>query len=108
MRNVQGWRKFAVNKLKQPEKKEAFNQLELMNRFSTLETMDDENNIDEKWDNIKDCLTSAATNTLEYRKSVEEEWITSDTWTLISKRKKIRSTVLDCKDNTGLESLSKS
>lgn len=32
-----------------------------MNIFSALETLNDENNIDEKWDNIKDCITSAAT-----------------------------------------------
>lgn len=106
-RKVQGRRKFAVNKLKQLEVKEAF-KLELRNRFSALETMNDENNIDGKWDNIKDCFTSAATDTLGYRKSVKEEWITSDTWTLISERKKIRSKILDCKDNTEMESLSKS
>lgn len=47
----------------QLEVKEAF-KLELRNRFSALETMNDENNIDGKWDNIKDCFTSAATDTL--------------------------------------------
>ncbi len=86
---MQGRRKFAVNKLKQLEVKEAF-KLELRNRFSALETMNDENNIDGKWDNIKDCFTSAATDTLGYRKSVKEEWITSDTWTLISERSDLK------------------
>lgn len=88
MRKMHGQRKFALNKLKQPEVKESFKR-ELRNRLSALETLNDENNIEEKWDYIKDCFTSAATDTLGYRKSVKEEWITSDTWTLISERKKI-------------------
>lgn len=35
--------------------------LELRNTFSALDTLNDENNIDEMLDNIKDRLTTAAT-----------------------------------------------
>lgn len=52
--------------------------------------------------------SSAASDTLGYRKSAKEEWITLDTWTLILERKKIRSKILDCKNNTEMKSLSKS
>ena len=89
VRKVQGRRRFAVHKLKQQEVKEAF-KLELRNRFSALEDLEDENNIDGKWDNIRDCLTSAATEKLGFRKSVKEEWLSADTWNLISERKRIR------------------
>lgn len=51
-----------------------------------------------KRDNIKNCLSSAATKTLGYRKSIKEEWLTQDTWALISERKKIKSKILDCRD----------
>lgn len=80
----------------------------MRNKFSELETMNDETKIDKKWDNIKECFTSAASDTLGYRKSAKEEWITLDTWTLILERKKIRSKILDCKNNTEMKSLSKS
>jgi hypothetical protein len=78
VKKVQGRRKFAVYKLKQAEVEETF-RLELRNRFSALENVDDENNIDKKWENIRDCFTSAATETLGYRKNVKEEWLTSET-----------------------------
>jgi hypothetical protein len=46
--------------------------------------MDGENNIDKKWENIRECFTSAATETLEYMNNVKEEWSSSETWNLIS------------------------
>jgi hypothetical protein len=55
-----------VYKLKQAEVEEAFT-LELRNKLSALENINDENNIDKKWENIRDCFTSAATETLGYR-----------------------------------------
>lgn len=42
-----------------------------------LKTKNGENNIDEKWNNIKDSLTSAVAKTLGY--GVKEKWIKSDT-----------------------------
>lgn len=48
----------------------------------SLKTKNGENNIDEKWNNIKDSLTSAVAKTLGY--GVKEKWIKSDTWILIS------------------------
>jgi hypothetical protein len=86
VKKVQGLRKFAVYMLKQAKVEEAF-RLELRNRFSALENLGDENNIDKKWENIRDCFTSAATETLGYRKNVKEEWLTSETWNLTSERK---------------------
>lgn len=68
----------------------------------SLKTKNGENNIDEKWNNIKDSLTSAVAKTLEY--GVKEKWIKSDTWILISEIKKIRSNNFHCKDNTEMES----
>lgn len=38
--------------------------LELRNRFSISKIMDDENDINEKWNNTKDYLTSVASDTL--------------------------------------------
>lgn len=69
----------------------------------SLKTKNGENNIDEKWKNIKDSLTSAVAKTLGY--GVKEKWIKSDTWILISERKKIRSNNFHCKDNTEMEYL---
>lgn len=43
--------------------KESF-QLEFRNRFSTSKNMDDENDIDEKWNNTKDYLNSVASDTV--------------------------------------------
>jgi hypothetical protein len=96
-----------VYKLKLAGVEEAF-RLELRNSFSALENIDDENNIETKWENIRDCITSAATETLGYRKNVKEEWLTSETWNLISERKKIKSKMLDCEDSPGLEALTDS
>jgi hypothetical protein len=107
VKKVQRRRKFTVYKLKQAEVEEAF-RLELRNRFSALENIDDENNIDKKWEKIRDCFTSTATETLGYRKNVKEEWLTSETWNLISERKKIKSKMLDCEDSPGLEALTES
>lgn len=61
----------------------------------SLKTKNGENNIDEKWNNIKDSLTSAVAKTLGY--GVKEKWIKSDTWILISEIKKIRSNNFHCK-----------
>ena len=52
---VQGRKRFAVNKLKQPEVHEAF-KLELRNIFLGIENEDEEKNTNEKFENIKDCL----------------------------------------------------
>lgn len=69
--------------------------------------MNDENNIDGKWDNIKDCFIFVVIDILGYRKSVKEEWIILDIWILILERKKIRFKILDCKDNIEMEFLLK-
>lgn len=43
--------------------KESF-QLEFRNRFFTPKKMDDENDINEKWNNTKDYLNSVASDTV--------------------------------------------
>ena len=48
-------------------------------------------------------LLRAATEKLGFRKSVKEEWLSSDTWDLISERKRIRSKMLYCKESPELE-----
>ena len=97
--------RFAVNKLKQPEVQEAF-KLDLRNKFSALEFKDEEKSINEKWKNIKDCITLTETEILGYRKSMKEEWLSSSTWRFISERKKIKSKIINSKDCSRRENLS--
>ncbi|XP_055997977.1 uncharacterized protein LOC130047325 [Ostrea edulis] len=90
-------RKFDIDKLKIPNINKAFN-LELKNRFKALENNpDDQDNIQGKWDTIKETYVETAAKTLGYRTKKNKEWLTSDTWERISERKKLKQKIISTK-----------
>ncbi|XP_072015023.1 uncharacterized protein [Amphiura filiformis] len=89
--------------LKQQKKQLKFNSSNLSNRdilasfnatiggkFNILAELDDTSDINEEWANFTDTVNSAAREHLGYRKGKQEEWISSESRDLISRRKRAK------------------
>ncbi|XP_072033210.1 uncharacterized protein [Amphiura filiformis] len=92
--------------LKQQKKQLKFNSSNLSNRdilasfnatiggkFNILAELDDTSDINEEWANFTDTVNSAAREHLGYRKGKQEEWISSESRDLISRRKRAKPTL---------------
>ena len=66
--------------------------LELKNRFQILQNSDinEEGQINEHWQKVKDTFSKASERAIGFRKQVHKEWITPSTWKLIDARKDLK------------------
>ena len=73
--------------------------LELKNRLSVLDNTDteDHDNNQEKWNTIKKAYVEAVVNTIGYRSKKNKEWLTSEAWKHIEKRKNIKLRIINTK-----------
>lgn len=90
-------RRFEVGKLNDPDTRKSF-QLELRNRFATLDTATD--SLDEEWNRIKVAYTETSSIVLG-RKSThsKEDWMSQRTWDLIEDRRRLHLRRLEAHDD---------
>jgi hypothetical protein len=82
-----------VQRLKTAEIQQQF-QLELSNRFSTLEVQesDNEHGVEEKWRTIKETIVNTAQEVVGFRRgSRKEQWISQNTWKAIDERRMLKA-----------------
>jgi len=68
--------------------------LELSNRFSVLEQLNDnkEQDIEETWKEVRDTIVNTAQEVIGYRRgSRKERWITKRTWAAIDERRQLKA-----------------
>ena len=72
--------------------------MEIKNQFQLLSTeKTDHLQVERKWNQIKDVYCNTAKNTLGYMKSIDQTWLSTDTWRRIEERKTIKSKILNTK-----------
>ncbi|XP_022838074.1 uncharacterized protein LOC111365110 [Spodoptera litura] len=91
-------RRFEVSKLHDPGTRKSF-QLELRNRFATLEAAVD--SLDEEWNRIKVAYTETSSNVLGHKTThSREDWMSQRTWDLIEDRRKLHLKLLETHNDT--------
>nr|KAG5698573.1 hypothetical protein BaRGS_027084 [Batillaria attramentaria] len=83
--------KYNVHSLKESVKTNAF-RCELRNRFSALETLPEET-IKEHWHDLRETWTATCREVLGKKTRQHKEWLTSDTWDLITERKRLKDLI---------------
>ena len=84
-------RKYGVHGLKDSVKLAAF-RCELRNRFSTLDSLPNET-IEEHWHDLRETWTSTCGEVLGMKTRKQKEWLTTDTWDLITERKRLKDLI---------------
>ena len=88
--------KFNVQCLKEKQKSEEF-KTELRNKFSVLSLLPEET-IEEQWRSLRETWKATCTTALGRKTRKHKEWITSDTWTLITERKNLKDRINQTQD----------
>ncbi|KAK7473923.1 hypothetical protein BaRGS_00034828, partial [Batillaria attramentaria] len=83
--------KYNVHSLKESVKTNAF-RCELRNRFSALDTLPEET-IEEHWHDLRETWTATCREVLGKKTRQHKEWLTSDTWDLITDRKRLKDLI---------------
>nr|KAG5701138.1 hypothetical protein BaRGS_002614 [Batillaria attramentaria] len=83
--------KYNVHSLKESVKTNAF-RCELRNRFSALDTLPEET-IEEHWHDLRETWTATCREVLRKKTRQHKEWLTSDTWDLITERKRLKDLI---------------
>nr|KAG5690573.1 hypothetical protein BaRGS_009235 [Batillaria attramentaria] len=83
--------KYNVHSLKESVKTNAF-RCELRNRFSALDTPPEET-IEEHWHDLRETWTATCKKVLGKKTRQHKEWLTSDTWDLITERKRLKDLI---------------
>nr|KAG5693360.1 hypothetical protein BaRGS_017653 [Batillaria attramentaria] len=83
--------KYNVHSLKESVKTNAF-RCELRNRFSALDTLPEET-IEEHWHDLRETWTATCKKVLGKKTRQHKEWLTSDTWDLITERKRLKDLI---------------
>nr|KAG5693286.1 hypothetical protein BaRGS_011607 [Batillaria attramentaria] len=83
--------KYNVHSLKESVKTNAF-RCELRNRFSALDTLPEET-IEEHWHDLRETWTATCREVLGKKTRQHKEWLTSDTWDLITERKRLKDLI---------------
>nr|KAG5689438.1 hypothetical protein BaRGS_012260 [Batillaria attramentaria] len=83
--------KYNVHSLKESVKTNAF-RCELRNRFSALDTLPEET-IEEHWHALRETWTATCREVLGKKTRQHKEWLTSDTWDLITERKRLKDLI---------------
>ena len=88
--------KFNVHILKEQKRSEEF-KVELRNKFSVLSSLPEET-IEEQWHSLRETWKTTCTTVLGKKTRKHKEWITSDTWTLITERKHLKDQINHMQD----------
>ena len=88
--------KFNVQCLKEKQKSEEF-KIDLRNKFSVLSLLPEET-IEEQWHSLRETWKATCTTALGRKTRKHKEWITSDTWTLITERKNLKDRINQTQD----------
>ena len=80
--------KYNVQSLKDSIQSTAF-RCELRNRFSALDSLPDET-IEEHWHELRETWITTCKEVLGKKTRKHKEWLTSDTWDLITERKRLK------------------
>ena len=88
--------KFNVQCLNEKQKSEEF-KIELRNKFSVLSLLPEET-IEEQWHSLRETWKATCTTALGRKTRKHKEWITSDTWTLITERKSLKDRINQTQD----------
>nr|KAG5699547.1 hypothetical protein BaRGS_033743 [Batillaria attramentaria] len=83
--------KYNMHSLKESVKTNAF-RCELRNRFSALDTLPEET-IEEHWHDLRETWTATCREVLGKKTRQHKEWLTSDTWDLITERKRLKDLI---------------
>nr|KAG5694296.1 hypothetical protein BaRGS_032014 [Batillaria attramentaria] len=83
--------KYNVHSLKESVKTNAF-KCELRNRFSALDTLPEET-IEKHWHDLRETWTTTCREVLGKKTRQHKEWLTSDTWDLITERKRLKDLI---------------
>ena len=83
--------KYNVLGLKESIQTTAF-RCELRNRFSVLQTLSEET-IEEHWNDLRETWTTTCQKVLGKKTRKHKEWLTSDTWNLITERKRVKDLI---------------
>nr|KAG5689679.1 hypothetical protein BaRGS_006304 [Batillaria attramentaria] len=83
--------KYNVHSLKESVKTNAF-RCELRNRFSALDTLPEET-IEEHWHDLRETWTATCREVLGKKTRQHKEWLTFDTWDLITERKRLKDLI---------------
>nr|KAG5704405.1 hypothetical protein BaRGS_031111 [Batillaria attramentaria] len=83
--------KYNVHSLKESVKTNAF-RCEVRNRFSALDTLPEET-IEEHWHDLRETWTATCREVLGKKTRQHKEWLTSDTWDLITERKRLKDLI---------------
>ena len=96
-----GNQRIDVEKLQVPEVRNTF-VLHLRNKFQILAD-DTAQDINKKWDQIKDTYLQASKTCLGTRVQKRKEWITENTWQAISKRRAMKKQLMEAKSEESKE-----
>ena len=83
--------KFNVHILKERNKAEEF-QIELRNKFSVLSHLTEET-IEEQWQSMRETWKTTCQAVLGKKTKKHKEWLTTETWALITERKQLKDQV---------------
>ena len=65
---------------------------ELRNKFSVLAHLQ-EDTIEEQWSSLRDTWKTTCATVLGKKTKKHKEWLTTDTWALITKRKSLKDSI---------------
>ena len=83
--------KYNVHSLKENSKTEEF-KIELRNKFSVLSQLP-EDSIEEHWHSLQETWTTTCKTVLGKKTRKHKEWLSTDTWTLITERKQLKDQI---------------
>jgi len=83
--------KFNVQSLKEREQIEEF-RLELRNNFSVLSQLPEET-VEEQWQSLRETWKTTCQTVLGKRTRKYKEWLTTETWALITERKQLKDQI---------------
>lgn len=90
-------KRYDVKKLKNKDKQEEF-KIEVRNRFSTLQNLDqDQMSTEEYWKEVKQVLTTSCDAVVGIRNRKHQEWISPDTLIKIDQRKHLKESLNNSK-----------
>lgn len=88
--------KYNVHSLKESVKMTDF-RCNIKNRFSALDTLSDET-VEDHWHILRETWTSTCKEVLGKRRRKQKEWLTTDTWDLITQRKHLKDQIIQTQD----------
>jgi len=85
-------KKYYVQKLQMSSVREKF-KMELKNRFSVLSTQNEDTDIEESWNAIKNVYIETSEKIMGFREKQQKEWNSEETWKEIERRKLAKENV---------------